>query len=1567
MGKNEGQRKPKSQKGAITSSQAASIVSSSGSSTMGFGSSLMAAFNKKAGVGSSSAATSSVDSSSSLDPTVQSYLKHLNKRDPTTRSKALQSLTQYISEKADEEQISICKQLLANMEDVFKRIAVLDLDRKVRLHLFVLWKLIVQKVGKQLGHYIKKLMPYWLMEMVGIDDKDVSKAAVSAFHQAFAADKRDAAILYCDTEIMSVLFENFNQTVESLSLSETEQQSITKEEAEERYSRFITSSILMLNKMIDLSMQPKKDDTGQQQTVTLDESYSKIFRSKNFWKFLGIKSYNNIREAMSRLSITLLKNDLLSKDDTEVMEHIVPFIAPIFIGCFNQQPLERTTLDSLILFLQKFAPECWTHVNIWKQTFPRFFSFLRDPPNPSTNYSVVLPFVSMLNTDVYGAEKSVKFVSDLFENIWTGFEKVSSSTKQSTKADKDAIIDTLCDCIIYITLQLDKYAKEDSKAEVLTLARNTLVKTCTYYLSNSCTVNFGKYLTTAIGKLQSKTELSDYMSQFWTQTTEFCLANLDKIDMVSIEIFISRCSKADNTDHILNLANTLFQKSMKTGQIGVASAIAFANNSVLSSALFEESLETLWQINQQNEHVQQLTGLYFTQFPDQFNKLEKLLEQDIKSMSSSASLFPFLRSLYSEDSNFNQTSLSLEKSLLARKDLDSIEHLTGHKLFTSKQELRTLLTSIIDQHQDTEERAVEFIMATPGEFSVDINVLLSLFKASHYDVLFQLLSPKKEHFEEEEMAELEEDGEEAHKEEEFKSVVTDEMKNELFEKISSYLKEALTTHPTLTNDMLLEQFLKLMEISGTKNFGDSVLLNTTNDQVWSFIRGKCASNLKPIIIGNEVIWNNTKTTNLNELEKSVFMYSRLICVALDFVDTVYKNDVNTRENRWEWLLQEVLHSYYFEFLFNDYTKNLINEFLSNVQKKDGLNIEFCNYLAQRHELELLKIYVSMNSASVSQLDCNRLLFGSLENVNQVIEDKNKSSTFYEIADSLFDNDTNLANLNIDSEKVTEWLLGCISISSTLDQLQNQSEYDHLNLIKVQAALSIMYCRLKMSSSSEQTDEEITVDSIIDFAKEFYEMIKQKNPTQMSIIVSNLLINAYTTTSNIISDHSFVEEFILSNLQQISLEDHFELLDKIVHLAASVAQKNKNIKIVRQLIDTFLLLNRQSKILSMQYPIVMERLITRTSKYLKPLQLALKYSEIKLDPTLIPEIVDIIECSPITNAKIVSVDLLLLTDYHNDIDRIIDFMERMKSHISEHFNSILKESAVRNKHLTQFAHLYSEYSNDNNNELPYLLAWYYILSLTENSILSQQSDSDLFTKLKENQMYAPVLSLLTCFLYSGEDTMLSLEFREFCDDLMYKFSKVLPLFVRTWFNDCNDTIAIDWIQKRFLEVYSPAIVKEEISKIKKSDALTKSLGAKISMGNQIIAKYEQDEVVLKLTIKIPDLYPLKALQIESDEHSAVNESKYRKWILKMTTMLFSQVTSNGVSDVLMLWKDNLEKYFSGVEPCPICYSVVSGRDHQLPKIECKVCHNKFHGACLYRWFSTSGNQSCPMCRSVGQFK
>ena len=55
----------------------------------------------------------------------------------------------------------------------------------------------------------------------------------------------------------------------------------------------------------------------------------------------------------------------------------------------------------------------------------------------------------------------------------------------------------------------------------------------------------------------------------------------------------------------------------------------------------------------------------------------------------------------------------------------------------------------------------------------------------------------------------------------------------------------------------------------------------------------------------------------------------------------------------------------------------------------------------------------------------------------------------------------------------------------------------------------------------------------------------------------------------------------------------------------------------------------------------------------------------------------------------------------------------------------------------------------------------------------------------------------------------------------------------------------------------------------------------------------------------------------------------------------QHRNGAVADGLMLWRKNVDGEFAGVEPCPICYLVIHGTNHQR-RLRCHKKETSFHG-------------------------
>jgi len=105
---------------------------------------------------------------------------------------------------------------------------------------------------------------------------------------------------------------------------------------------------------------------------------------------------------------------------------------------------------------------------------------------------------------------------------------------------------------------------------------------------------------------------------------------------------------------------------------------------------------------------------------------------------------------------------------------------------------------------------------------------------------------------------------------------------------------------------------------------------------------------------------------------------------------------------------------------------------------------------------------------------------------------------------------------------------------------------------------------------------------------------------------------------------------------------------------------------------------------------------------------------------------------------------------------------------------------------------------------------------------------------------------------------------------------------------------------------------------------------------------------------------RPIDIECKKGVKIPENKLKKYTLMMRTILVNE--NNTFLAALMLWKNNIEKEFEGVEECAICYYVVHSSTKDLPKLACKTCKHKFHSVCIHKWFDSSNKSECPLCKS-----
>ena len=201
-------------------------------------------------------------------------------------------------------------------------------------------------------------------------------------------------------------------------------------------------------------------------------------------------------------------------------------------------------------------------------------------------------------------------------------------------------------------------------------------------------------------------------------------------------------------------------------------------------------------------------------------------------------------------------------------------------------------------------------------------------------------------------------------------------------------------------------------------------------------------------------------------------------------------------------------------------------------------------------------------------------------------------------------------------------------------------------------------------------------------------------------------------------------------------------------------------------------------------------------------------------------------------------------------------------------------------------------------------------------------------------------------------------------LYLQLVRQLPAIVREWWTHGLTQRGARKELERFTQThFSPIVIREEVDAISEAiPADGETFQVKGSAATrQISATYSCEGSALQIMLQLPASYPLLAVEVECVHRIGIAEAKWRLWQRQISTMLLSQ--NGSISDALLRWKENVDKVFEGVEECPICYMIVHASTGHLPKQECKTCHNKFHAACLYKWFNQAQKSNCPLCQTA----
>ncbi|ONH65529.1 E3 ubiquitin-protein ligase listerin [Cyberlindnera fabianii] len=228
------------------------------------------------------------------------------------------------------------------------------------------------------------------------------------------------------------------------------------------------------------------------------------------------------------------------------------------------------------------------------------------------------------------------------------------------------------------------------------------------------------------------------------------------------------------------------------------------------------------------------------------------------------------------------------------------------------------------------------------------------------------------------------------------------------------------------------------------------------------------------------------------------------------------------------------------------------------------------------------------------------------------------------------------------------------------------------------------------------------------------------------------------------------------------------------------------------------------------------------------------------------------------------------------------------------------------------------------------------------------------------------SVFINYTFANDIGDISEEVRVLSMHIYYSVLVSIGSLASNWFNNIKDRGFKANIEQFTAKFISPNLIsnklltfEERISSLtKENDNLTIKVNR---VTNEIKSTYLIDEQHFG---DCPSSYPLANIEVSGPQRVGVKETQWKAWLLACQRIVTLQ---NGeISESLEFFLKNVSFHFKGFEECSICYSILH-QDNSLPSKTCGTCKNKFHAGCLYKWFKSSGSNTCPLCRAPFNFK
>ncbi|XP_053980359.1 E3 ubiquitin-protein ligase listerin-like [Hylaeus volcanicus] len=368
---------------------------------------------------------------SNIDNNFQIVLKKMNKKDATTKYKALQEFAVMCRDS----ELSAVEGMLPFWPRKYCALAI-DVEHRVREAAQLAHAALVKRVGKGIAVYLKQLAGAWFTSQHDTYPPAAS-AAINSFNDTFPPRKMIDAIVHCQQEILTYICDNITiHTAQSLSL----QKNLTAEEMEAKYQRVLITSLQ------GYSFYLKK--VPVQEIEKMIDIHRKIISNSKFWKLvkydaLPVKTaFFNVLTSMNENTVILLQEEK-KRTVTTIMNSLDE----------TEPALLSAVWESVLVTINKIQ-DWYCVVSIEKLVLPKLWRVLRSGGQCCATivYPNLLPFISQfpkLNVDVYN------LYMNFFNNMRQGF---SVKSVQMSRSEMFAVTTSFIECLRYsILLNVDNH------------------------------------------------------------------------------------------------------------------------------------------------------------------------------------------------------------------------------------------------------------------------------------------------------------------------------------------------------------------------------------------------------------------------------------------------------------------------------------------------------------------------------------------------------------------------------------------------------------------------------------------------------------------------------------------------------------------------------------------------------------------------------------------------------------------------------------------------------------------------------------------------------------------------------------------------------------------------------------------------------------------------------------------------------------------------------------------------------------------------------------------------------